>query len=193
MDYLILFIIGLLVGALISFLIVRNNPKYLSLNAKKKIEAAVGKATGLIKWTTLTVAVMLIMPALIHAQTIVTWYPVEKGQWKTMGWDPVTTLVDNDPLPDPAEATLSYNVYVKSFNTGTIIPIATGITETKCEMILPKRGRYLGGVEAQLLYAGEMVPVKSEMSWSDDSTVCQGGQTFAMKFQTGPQKSKGLR
>jgi hypothetical protein len=128
-----------------------------------------------------------------QAQTINVWYSVEKGQWKTVAWDAVTQLTDGDPLPDPADAVLSYNIYAKNFNTQTVIPIASGISGLEQEIVLPKRARYLAGVEANLLYAGETVPIKSAISWSQDAAVCQGGQTFGMKFQTGPKGAGGLR
>jgi hypothetical protein len=133
------------------------------------------------------------LAALSWAQTINVWYSVEKGQWKTVSWSAVTQLTDGDPLPDPADATLTYNVYAKNFNTQAVIPIASGVVGLEQEIILPKRARYLAGVEANLLYAGETVPIKSTISWSQDATVCQGGQTFGMKFQTGPKGAGNLR
>lgn len=53
MDYLITFLVGLLIGAGVSYFVVRNNPKFLSVSAKKQIEDAIGKATGLINWNSL--------------------------------------------------------------------------------------------------------------------------------------------
>lgn len=134
--------------------------------------------------------VHLIIPLSSFGQTP-TWYPVEKGQWKTMAWDAVTALADGDPIPDPADATLTYNVYVKNKVTNAIIPIASGVTGTSLEMILPKRGDYFGGAEANLLYTGATTAMKSPISWSDTAASCQGGVTFGFRFQTkpgGPQK-----
>lgn len=128
-----------------------------------------------------------------YGQTINTWYDTGKGNWKSLAWDPVTALADGDPLPDPADAALSYNIYVKNVNTQAVIPIASGITALSQEIILPKRARYLAGVEASVLYTGESTPSKSTISWSSDSTVCAGGQTFGLKFQTGPRDPKTLR
>lgn len=143
----------------------------------------------------LVTAVILVLSMLstAQAQTINVWVPVVKGQWKTVAWDAVTQLTDLDPIPDPADAALSYNVYAKNMNTQTVISIATGITVLSQEIVLPKRGRYLAGVEAQLLYTGETEPSKSAISWSDNATVCQAGQTFGLKFQTGPKDATGLR
>jgi len=121
------------------------------------------------------------------------WYVVEKGQWKTLGWDAVTQLTDNDPLPPATEATLSYNVSVKSFKTGAIIAIGSGITTTSLEIVLPQRGKYIAGVSAQLLYAGETVPIVSAISWSEDPTVCLDGKTFGLQFQTGAKGPKQLK
>ena len=121
------------------------------------------------------------------------WYVVEKGQWKTLGWDAVTQLADNDPLPPATEATLSYNVSVKSFKTGAIIAIGSGITTTSLEIVLPQRGKYIAGVSAQLLYAGETVPIVSAISWSEDPTVCLDGKTFGLQFQTGAKGPKQLK
>ena len=121
------------------------------------------------------------------------WYVVEKGQWKTLGWDAVTQLTDGDPIPPVAEAILSYNVYVKSFKTGSVISIGSGITATSLEIVLPQRGKYLTGVNAQLLYAGETIPKVSLISWSENPTVCLDGKTFGLQFQTGTKDPKGLK
>lgn len=128
-----------------------------------------------------------------QAQTVNTWIDTGKGNWKSLAWDPVIALTDGDPLPDPADASLSYNIYVKNVNTQAVISIATGVTALSQEIILPKRARYLAGVEASLLYTGETTPSKSPISWSNDSAVCAGGQTFGLKFQTGPRDPKTLR
>jgi len=140
------------------------------------------------------VVLLLCWQALASAQTPPSvWYVVEKGQWKTLGWDAVTQLTDNDPLPPATEATLSYNVSVKSFKTGVIIPIGSGITATSLEIVLPQRGKYITGVSAQLLYAGETIPIVSAISWSEDPTVCLDGKTFGLQFQTGAKGPKQLK
>ena len=79
--------------------------------------------------TILTLALLALTAAMAQAQTINVWYSVEKGQWKTVAWDAVTQLTDGDPLPDPADAVLSYNIYVKNFNTQSIISIASILPE----------------------------------------------------------------
>lgn len=151
----------------------------------------------LLRWPTRFLGLLTLMSILTapasFAQTSVTWYPVEKGQWKTMAWDAVTTLSDNDPLPDPADAALSYNVLIKNKNTGLVIPIASGITTTQLSMVLPKRGSYFGGVQTTLLYTGETVPSLSAIAWSDMAASCQGGVTFGFRFQTAPKDPKALR
>jgi len=145
-------------------------------------------------FTALLVILLALVIGTAHAQTPPSvWYVVEKGQWKTLGWDPVTQLTDNDPLPPATEATLSYNISVKSFKTGAVIPIASGITTTSLEIVLPQRGKYIAGVSAQLLYAGETIPKVSLISWSENPTVCLDGKTFGLQFQTGTKDPKGLK
>ncbi|OGP46230.1 MAG: hypothetical protein A3K30_03940 [Deltaproteobacteria bacterium RBG_13_51_10] len=140
----------------------------------------------------LVLLMILAVVSLASAQTVNVWYPVEKAQWKIMAWD-APLLTDGDPLPDPADAALSYNIYVKNANTQAVILIGTGITALQQEIVLPKRARYFAGVEANLLYTGETVPMKSPIAWSTDSVVCKDGQTFGLRFQTGPKEPKELR
>lgn len=141
----------------------------------------------------LGLALFFIVYGFGYAQTVNTWYSVEKGEWKTVAWDAPVTLVDGDPLPDLADASLTYSLFIKNTNTQTIIKIGSGISTLLQEIALPKRGKYFVGVQADLLYVGETIPKSSIVTWSDNAVLCQGGQTFGLKFQTAPQGPKGLR
>jgi hypothetical protein len=130
----------------------------------------------------------------VSAQQIVTWYPVEKTSWGVVAWDAVTQLVDGDPLPAPTIATLGYNIYAKNVVTSVIVPIATNILLTERQIVLPSRGSYIVGVEAQLIYVGDTQPsLSSSISWSEVPAVCLNAATFGFKFQTGPKSTGGLR
>ncbi len=154
-------------------------------------QSPITKIVGIL--ASIFLATTLILPIHAGAQTVNTWYPVEKTSWKTLAWDAVTALNDGDPLPDPADAVLTYNIYIKNVNTSVVLMIASGITALQQEIVLPKRARYLIGVEAALLYTGETAPMKSPQSWSDNAAVVQGGATFGLRFQTGPKEPKELR
>ena len=132
--------------------------------------------------------------SVVQAQTNITWYPVDKTNWGIVAWDPVTQLIDGDPLPAPTIAALGYNVYAKNVITSVVIPIASNITATQQQIALPSRGSYIVGVEAQLLYAGDSVASgQSEISWSEVPAVCKDAKTFGFKFQTGPKPVGGMR
>lgn len=136
----------------------------------------------------------LLSSTMTSAQQIVTWYPVEKSNWGVVAWDAVTQLVDGDPLPAPAVATVGYNVYAKNVVTSAIVPIATNILTTERQIVLPSRGSYIVGIEAQLIYAGDTLPsLSSSISWSEVPAVCLNAATFGFKFQTGPKSTGGLR
>jgi hypothetical protein len=142
----------------------------------------------------LALSLLFTLPSSLLAQQIVTWYPVEKTSWGVVAWDAVTQLADGDPLPAPAIATLGYNVYAKNVVTNAIIPIATNIPGTERQIVLPSRGSYVVGIEAQLIYVGDTQPsVSSSISWSEVPAVCLNAATFGFKFQTGPKPSVGLR
>jgi hypothetical protein len=142
----------------------------------------------------LVLTLFLFPSVAVSAQQIVTWYPVEKTSWGVVAWDAVTQLVDGDPLPAPTIATLGYNIYAKNVVTSVIVPIATNIPLTERQIVLPSRGSYIVGVEAQLIYVGDSVPsLSSSISWSEVPAVCLNAATFGFKFQTGPKSTGGLR
>lgn len=141
-----------------------------------------------------SIVFILALSSSTFAAQVATWHSVDKNNWGTVAWDAVTKLADGDPLPEPAVATVGYNVYAKNVVTNAQVTIATNLPGVERQIVLPSRGSYIVGVQAQLLYVGDSQPsLSSTIAWTEEPSACQNGATFGFRFQTGPMGTGGLR
>lgn len=95
-----------------------------------------------------------------------------RGVAHNVAWDAVTTYEDGTPI---SGETVTYNLYIKNVRTAAEIRVGS-TPETTGRIVLPERGQYRLGVQAQL---GEDV---SPISWSDNAEACAAGDTFGARY-----------
>lgn len=119
----------------------------------------------------------------------------------TIAWDPVT-LNDDGTGVEPGQV-VEYQVYIERYGPAGVDRSQLGTTEeTQYTISFPGEGIWVFGFASkkysivsdpdggpdQRIYSGE-----SEISWSGDPTVCQGGVNFAGVYLKIPQGAGGLR
>lgn len=129
---------------------------------------------------------VFVMSMTLSAAEAQVWYPTAQG---TFGWDAVTTLGDGSPIP--AGSTVAYQPYVRMSSVSTPTKVGDPVTATQ-RTITFSEGAWLVGVAA-LRYDSGAVVSESEISWSDNAAVCQGGVTFGFRNWLPPAAPIGLR
>ncbi|OEU68498.1 MAG: hypothetical protein BBJ57_07410 [Desulfobacterales bacterium PC51MH44] len=112
-------------------------------------------------------------------------------------WDPVTTLVNGDPVP--ATDIVTYSLYTKSVQTGAETEVVTQISETETPITFAAEGDFHIGIRAyrSIPAAGEL-PVRiigqSTIGWSSDPLIVRDGMTFGVShyLQLGPMQNLEL-
>lgn len=97
----------------------------------------------------------------------------------TIGWDPVTTLSDGQPLP--AGEVFVYKIYIRTDPAGT--PVATDqiITSNTATITFTSDGAFDVGVST-VRFGNNAIISESTIAWSNDPTVTQGGAIFGAKY-----------
>lgn len=110
---------------------------------------------------------------------------------KTVAWLAVTELEDGTPIP--AEDTVTYDVFLQRQGTAEETQVADNVSETSATVTFPD-GIFYVGVRAVrgVLVEGVLYEVESDMSWSNDPTVCLNGITFRVRNHLPPGQVKGL-
>lgn len=119
--------------------------------------------------------------------------------WKTtnqatIAWDPVTTFMDNAPLP--AGTAVQYKVYSRAENIPTTGPIQelTTVTAAQAVITFTEEGRYFIGIKAQRLVSGTLIPESdSTIAWSDSAPATQGGLPFGVAYFKKLKDPGGIR
>jgi len=117
------------------------------------------------------------------------WYPANQ---KTIAWDAVTTLDDGSPIP--TGETIRYQIYIVKEGQSKDTAINLGnATNTQFLVTLPNEGKWFVGIETERLDSAGVLINKSSVSWSDNTTYCQNGETFGISFFRLPSQPQNLR
>ena len=146
-------------------------------------------------WWTMIITMVLFWGAVTYML-----YPAtaDAQTWKvansfTIGWNPVTEKVDGSPIP--ADQSITYDLYLSNVTTdpekaNPTKVTTTPITATSQIVQLVVEGKYFVGCQAILSAYGETVP--SDISWSDDPAVVEGGNPFGLLYIVPAKKPDGV-
>jgi len=110
----------------------------------------------------------------------------------TIGWNPVTTLADGNPIPPGS--VIAYQTYLANAVTDPTKqnPTDTGIVDTNEKIYtLTIEGKYFVGVQTLREVDGETI-MSSYIAWSDIAEFCLNGVTFGLRFYLIPDNIEGL-
>jgi hypothetical protein len=108
---------------------------------------------------------------------------VNMGSQITVAWDPVTV---------PTGSTVQYQMFYRTDPGGSQTSAGNPLTSTQATVTFVSEGTYDIGVQAQRLQNGVVVS-SSSVSWSNDPTRVQGGNTFMDQYMAPPPGPANLR
>lgn len=134
------------------------------------------------KYLVSTLLAILLIAGVAFAQT---WHTANQA---TVEWDAVTV---------PAGSTVEYVVYLANAvtdpNKTNPSEVAT-LTSTSQLITLNVEGSYFVGVKSRRLLDSDSSNVgESDISWSDDPTRVQNGETFGLRYFIPPDAPGNLR
>lgn len=111
-----------------------------------------------------------------HTYAQDTWYPADRV---IMAWDRPTEYTNGTPIP--SDVTIYYHAYMKNKDQSNQVKVSTDrFLDTKYTYQIGQEGQfYLGATAVRLV---ESTEYESDISWSDNSEVCENGQTFGVTF-----------
>lgn len=126
--------------------------------------------------------VVLLLTGVAFAQT---WHTANQA---TVEWDAVSV---------PADSTVEYVVYLANAVTdpNKTNPTEIATTTTTSQLIaLGTEGSYFVGVKSRRILTADGSNVgESDISWSDDPTRVQNGETFGLRYFIPPDAPGNLR
>ena len=140
-------------------------------------------------------AISCLVPATANCQGD-SWY--RPNQTATMGWDEVTTTVNEDGTvgPLPEGAVVYYMTYIKNEVTGELFLASPQVADLQYTFTFPGNARWRGCVRAAMEIPGDedADPILSvEMACSDNPDDCTNAETFGWITWNELSKVQGLR
>ena len=106
------------------------------------------------------------------------WYPANQ---KTIAWDAVTQCDDGSPIP--AGETVRYQIYIAlESDLDKANKVNVGATTATSHLITFPEGKWFVGIFSERMQGETVVSTSASISWSNDTVVCQNGETFGISF-----------
>ena len=120
---------------------------------------------------------LFVMSFIVVSSLAATWHTANQ---QTVGWDPVTTSVEGNPVPADQ---ISYEVFL--MEEGDVNALPMGVTSgTTFTLTLPHEGKWFFGVKS-IRTVDEEVVGESRIVWSSEPAYDFGIQYFASPSEVG--------